>query len=48
MKNNKKLIAGYKNLTIVDLNARQAYRRDTTAPSSFEAVFEFTNPAVKK
>lgn len=40
--------AGYKNLTIVDLDTRQAYLMDTTAPSSFEAEFEFVNPAEKK
>lgn len=40
--------AGYKNLTIVSLNTRQAYRSDATAPSSFEAEFEFTNPAIQK
>lgn len=40
--------SGYKDLTIVDLNARQAYRMDMTAPSSFEAEFEFSNPAEKK
>lgn len=40
--------AGYKNLSVVDLNARQAYLRDTTAPSSFEAEFAFADPAAKR
>lgn len=40
--------AGYKDLEIIDLDARQVYLRDTTAPSSFEAEFEIPNPAVKK
>ena len=39
--------AGYKDLSIVNLEARQAHLRDTTAPSSFEAEFEVTNPAEK-
>lgn len=39
--------AGYKNLEIVDLDARQVYLRDTTAPSSFEAEFDIPDPAVK-
>lgn len=37
--------SGYKDLTIVDLNTRQAYLRDTTAPSFFEVELEFANPA---
>lgn len=40
--------AGYKDLSIVKVNARQVYRRDMTAPSSFEAEFACSNPAVKK
>ncbi len=40
--------AGYKDLEVKDLNSRQAYLRDLTAPSSFEAEFELPNPAVMK
>ena len=40
--------AGYKDLVIVDTYARQKYLKDTTAPSSFEAEFEFTDPAAKE
>ncbi len=44
----KKNTAGYKDLVVVDLNSRQAYLRDLTAPSSFEAEFELPNPAAMK
>ena len=40
--------AGYKDRVVVDAYARQKYQKDTTAPSSFEAEFEFTGPAEKE
>lgn len=42
----KKNKAGYKNLSVVERNARQVSLKDPSAPSSYEAEFEF-NPTLE-
>ena len=39
---------GHPCLVVVDAYSRQKYLMDTTAPSSFEAEFEFADPAAKE